>query len=183
LFWKHNLKKNSDETVEWKVDTGEDGDVPRRVLRKPLSLSNDDDGMGRHSMVMRVTRNYPHNERTDVLQECLHIVGVDDISSLISALKQYKDKEEKLNRIRLADEKLKEKQNEVKVTQKEKDNAVTQLTTSHSVYREVVTNSRSKPNKRKRNQRRKQKIQHGGCPLLDEQTLPERQRVSANTNS
>ncbi len=156
--------------------------MPRRVLRKPLSLSNDDDGMGRHSMLMRVTRNYPLNEHTDVLQECLHIVGVDDISSLISALKQFKDKEEKLNRIRLADEKLKEKQDEVKVTQKEKEDAVKELTTSHPVYREVVSNSRSKPNKRKRKQRRKRQIQLGGCPLLDEQTSPKRQRVSAITH-
>ena len=62
MFKKQNLNKKSDETVEWKVDTGEDGDVPRRVLMKPLSLSYDDDGMGRHSMLMRVTRNYPHNE-------------------------------------------------------------------------------------------------------------------------
>ena len=97
-------------------------------------------------------------------------------------MKQYKDKEEKKNRIRLANEKLKEKQNEVKVTQKEKDNAMKQLTTSHLVYREVVSNSRSKPNMRKRNHRRKQQVQHGGYPFLDEQTSPKRQRVSAITN-
>ena len=68
MIWKYYLKKNSDETFECKVDTGEDSDMPRRVLRRLLSLSYDDDGMGRHSMQMRVTHNYPHNERTDVLQ-------------------------------------------------------------------------------------------------------------------
>ena len=36
MFWKHNLKKNSDETIEWKVSLREDGDVLGRVLRKPL---------------------------------------------------------------------------------------------------------------------------------------------------
>ena len=64
MFWKHYLKKKSDETVEWKVASGEDGEVPGRVLRKPLPLSYDDDGMGRHSMQVRVTRNYPKPQST-----------------------------------------------------------------------------------------------------------------------
>ena len=60
-------------------------------------------------------------------------------------MKQYKGKEEKLNRIRLVDEKLKEHQNEVKVTQKEKDDAVKQLAISHLAL-EILSKSRNKPN-------------------------------------
>jgi len=72
-----------------------------------------------------------------------------DISSLISALKLYKNIEEKLNRIRLVDKKLIEKKKEVKVTQKDTDNVVKQLNTSHPDYLEILYKIRSKPNKRK----------------------------------
>jgi len=183
MFWKHNLNIKSDEIVEWKVDTGKDGDVPGRVLRKSLSLSYDDNDMGKHTMLMRVTGNYPHNERMDVLQECIHIVGVDDTSSHISALIQYKDNEEKLNRIRLAYEKLKENQSKVKVTQKDKDDAMKRLTTSHPAYLEIISKTRSKPNERKCERRRNRQLQPEPSPFSDEHTSPNRQRVSLIKNS
>ena len=117
-----------------------------------------------------------------MLQECLEIVGVDDTNSHISALKKYKDKEERLNRILLADEKLRERLNETKVTKIDKDIAVQQLTTSHPAF-EILSMRRKKPNKRKQNQRRNRQNQSEPPRLSNEHTSPTRQRVSLIINS
>jgi len=90
--------------VHWEVGTGDDVDVARRVLKKPISLCYNDDydkSSSPHGLVVRP----PFNAYKEILQERCVVAGVNDHISLIVALNKYKDQESRLNKIVNAREK------------------------------------------------------------------------------
>jgi hypothetical protein len=123
LSWKHNYKCKYIEHVHWEVDTGDDVDVTRRVLKKPIPLGFIDDydewSSPRGSVLHHHFKAYK-----EMLQEYLVVAGVNDHSSLIAALNKYKNQESRLKEVVNADEKLKQQELEVKERRAMKNRAV-----------------------------------------------------------
>jgi hypothetical protein len=114
MFWKHNLRKKECENVEWKVANGYEENEFGRVLKTPSAMG-DHDASGVHSYIL--TPSVQGDVSPDVasytkvkafLQECMGVVGVEDEPQLLSALKRYKDNEDKIRNVLVLSEKVHE---------------------------------------------------------------------------
>jgi hypothetical protein len=143
--------------VRWKVGTGDDDDVARRVLKKPIPLGYDEDydeSSSPHALILQP----PLNAYKKMLQECLVVAGVKDHSSLIAALIKYKDLETRLDVVVRAHEKLKQQKLKVKETKQEKHKAAEVLIRTH-LDLECLSGKMHKKNTRQREQSKQQQLQ------------------------
>jgi hypothetical protein len=97
MFWKHNLRKQQYEEVEWKVANDCERNEFGRVLKTPVGLGAQD-AFAVHSSIL--TPSVQGDATPDVasctkvkafLQECMDVAGVEDESQLLSALKKYSE--------------------------------------------------------------------------------------------
>jgi hypothetical protein len=97
MFWKHNLRKNEYEEVEWKVAHDCERNEFGRVLKTPVGLGAHDAFAVQSSIL---TPSFQGDVTPDVasytkvkafLQERMHVAGVEEESQLLSALKKYRE--------------------------------------------------------------------------------------------
>jgi hypothetical protein len=95
MFWKHNLRKNVYEEVEWKVANDYERNEFGCVLKTPVGLGAHDAFPVQSSIL---TPSVQGDVNPDVasytkvkafLQECMDVAGVEDSSQLLSALNKY----------------------------------------------------------------------------------------------
>ena len=152
IFWMYN-KCKSVEDVHWEVGTSDDVNVAGRVLKKPNPLGdNDGDGESSspHSLAL-----HPFNPYKQMLQECLVVAGVDDHSSLIIALKKYKNQDLRLEEVAYADEELTEHQLKEKELKEKKKQAMEGLISTNPRF--GCVRNKHKDNKRQRWKKKKKK--------------------------
>ena len=94
--------KKEYEEVEWKVANDCERNEFRRVLKFPIGL-NAHDASGVHSSILTpwvqgdVTPHVvSYTKVKALLQECMDVAEVEDESQLLSALKKYRDDQEKI---------------------------------------------------------------------------------------
>ena len=205
IFWKHNTRGKGlgQEKFEWKVQNGEADDAPGRYLKKakPLDIEHGFEvPLYGHGLVTQQLEGY---DACEVIRQCSEILGVHDHSSLIRAVRQYKDRDNMVTKVVKVTETLSNQLRQVEDTRTMQRELVEHLVSSdnvvsaihnvvtnqvtpdigscHQTHREcsATTESRSKarPNKRQRNQR---KNPPGNQTLVSRPSsslvLPKRQR-------
>ena len=110
IFWKHNLKGKKMGEEEWKVVAGKAVDGVGLVLKNPWRLDiDDDDGINPDEMgfVKPVAQPAPSfNLFKDTIQTCYDIVGVDNCTDLVVAVKKYKEHDVRLSKVLASEKKL-----------------------------------------------------------------------------
>ena len=114
MFWEHNLRKKENEEVEWKVANRCDDDVFGRVLKTPISMGyHDTSGVHSYTHTPSVQGDMTpdgasYTKVKAFLQECMDVVGVDNESQLLSALKKCRDDQDKIRKVVILSEKVTE---------------------------------------------------------------------------
>jgi hypothetical protein len=177
MFWRHECKSGESE-VHWKVGTADDIDVAERVLKISILLDDEDydESSSPHCLVLHP----PSSAYKEMLQECLVVAGVEDHSSLIAALNNYKDQEARLDEVVNAHEELKQQKIKVKEMEFEKKKTVEGLISTDSRFGCVRAGKHHKLNKRQRERSKQQQSQPEQltCDGSDDgHTSPKRQRL------
>ncbi len=181
IFWKHNIRGKGlvQDKFEWKIQNGEANDAPRRYLKKPKPLHIEhgfDVPLYGHGLV---THQFEGFDACEVLWQCSEILGVHDHSSLLRAVRQYKERDDMMTKVDKVGEILSNQLRQVEDTRSIWRELVQQLVSNDNVVstiHNVVTNqgtpdigschltrefsetteshSKARPNKRLRKQRK-----------------------------
>ncbi len=125
-------------------------------MRKSIPL--DDEDYDESSSPDDLVLHPPFDACKEMLQECLVLAEVKDHSSLIDALKKYKDQEARLNEVVNAHEELKQQKLKVKEKEVARNKAVEGLISTDSRF-EIVAGKKHKFNKRQRERSKQQQEQ------------------------
>jgi hypothetical protein len=183
IFWTHNLKRDKRvvQKATWKVEDGTTKHEAGRVLKYPGSLNawNKQTENFEHGLVHpKALVDDSCNAFKDVLEECMRIVGVDEHSELVVAIKKYKENEEKINNVVAVRNQLHERKQGVKETQHELREAVHEVTGAIPALSAIQDESTLNRRQRKRRQdKARRAAAKSAVSQNDESSSAKRQRL------